>query len=155
MKEVFKNLNGYENLYQISNLGNVKSIKRPTHILLKFRDNGKGYNVSALFLKGVRKNIKTHRLVAFNFIPNPQNKPQINHINGIKSDNRVVNLEWCTQSENSIHSFENGLQKRKLTNKNVEYIRINKNKLTQKQLGLKFNVCQQMISSILNNKRRF
>ena len=54
---------------------------------------------------GKTKEFKAHRLVALMFIPNPYNKPQINHINGRKEDNRVENLEWCTNSENQIHSY--------------------------------------------------
>lgn len=150
--ENFKEVKGYEGLYLVSDLGNVYSVKSKKN--LKFRDNGKGYNVSAIYKKGKRRNVKTHRLVAEHFLNNKDNKPQVNHINGIKSDNRLVNLEWCTQRENTIHSFENGLQKRKLTHKEVEEIRSNKNSLYQYELADKYGVCKQMISMIINNKRR-
>lgn len=60
---------------------------------------------------GVIKNVTQHRILAQNFIPNPENKPQVNHKNGIKSDNRLENLEWATASENTKHSFLNGFQK--------------------------------------------
>ena len=150
--EVWKSIKGYEGLYEISNLGRVKSTRKNKEVFLKFRDNGKGYNVSALYNKGVRANIKVHRLVAIHFIENVFNKPQVNHINGVKSDNRVHNLEWCTNKENVIHSYSLGLQKTKLTKENVDFIRNNTN-MFQKDLALMFGVTQQLISRIKLNKR--
>jgi len=149
--EIWKEIKGYEGLYEISSIGRVKSIK--SKCFLKFRDNGKGYNAAALYNKGIRKDVKVHRLVAIHFIDNKLNKPQVNHINGVKSDNRVDNLEWCSNRENIIHSYSLGLQKSKLTHKDVEFIR-NSTNVFQKDLALKFNVSQQMISSIKLNKRR-
>ena len=150
--EIWKSIKYYEN-YEVSNLGRVKSISNGKDVFLKFRDNGKGYNVSALYNKGVRKDIKVHRLVAINFIENKHNKPQVNHINGIKSDNNSDNLEWCTNKENTIHSYSLGLQKTKLTKEDVNYIR--NDKITfQKDLALMFKVSQQLISKIKRNERR-
>tara|TARA_R110002167_G_scaffold361407_1_gene579712 strand:+ start:1003 stop:1464 length:462 start_codon:yes stop_codon:yes gene_type:complete len=150
--EIWKSIKDYEN-YEVSNLGRVKSIRNGKDVFLKFRDNGKGYNVSALYNKGVRKDIKVHRLVAINFIENKYNKPQVNHINGIKSDNNSDNLEWCTNKENTIHSYSLGLQKTKLTKEDVNYIR--NDKITfQKDLALMFKVSHQLISKIKRNERR-
>tara|TARA_R110000796_G_scaffold246715_1_gene371653 strand:+ start:1046 stop:1510 length:465 start_codon:yes stop_codon:yes gene_type:complete len=151
--EEFRDIKGYEGLYQISNLGRVKSTRKGKEKILKFRDNGKGYNVSVLYNEGVKSNMKVHRLVAIHFIDNPENKPQVNHINGIKSDNRLENLEWMTNKENVIHSYALGLQKTKLTNKHVEFIR-SETGMLQKDLALIFGVSKSMISSIKTNKRR-
>jgi len=68
----------------------------------------KGYLRTAIIINGKASTIKLHRLVAQAFIPNPKNKPQVNHINGIKNDNRVENLEWCTGKENVAHAIKNG-----------------------------------------------
>ena len=95
--EVWKYITGYEGIYKISSCGNVFSYKK--HRLLSTKPMNKGYNSVRLG----NKSFLVHRLVAQTFIPNPENKPQVNHKNGIRSDCRVENLEWCTQSENEIH----------------------------------------------------
>ena len=119
--EQWKPIKGYEGLYEVSNLGRVKSIprngtKKVERILKQYFDRY-GYLYVALS-KTTKKKHKVHRLVTQTFIPNPKNKPQVNHINGDKTDNRVENLEWCTGSENQSHSINNGLRK---TKKVIQY----------------------------------
>jgi hypothetical protein len=110
-KEVWKDIKGFDGLYQVSNLGRIKSLRYGTNILKPFL-TGKGYLTVDLCFKGKRKSVRVHRLVADAFIPNPTNKSQINHINGNKKDNSVKNLEWNTQSENINHAFKIGLNER-------------------------------------------
>lgn len=105
--EIWKDIPGFENLFQVSTIGNVRTLNHrgSNKIVQKKLSNSRGYLVVGLN-KDTSKNISlVHRLVAQAFIPNPDNKPWINHINGIKDDNRLVNLEWCTISENVHHSF--------------------------------------------------
>ena len=100
MLEVWKDISGYENRYQISNLGRVKSLsyggRTGIEKIMKPSVDTKGYN----FVELRNKKIKVHRLVALAFIPNPDNKECVDHINGIRNDNRVDNLRWCTNKEN-------------------------------------------------------
>lgn len=115
MEEIWKTIKGYENYYQISNQGRVKSVTRFVNdnngvVLLKSKIlnpmiNEKGYLRIGLSKNNQRKYKRIHRLVAEAFIPNPDNKPQINHKNGIKTDNRVSNLDWVSISENVKHSY--------------------------------------------------
>ncbi len=102
---------------------------------------------------------RVHRLVAQKYIPNPENKPQVNHINGIKTDNRVSNLEWNTAKENIKHAFKTGLcnndYKRKLTIDEVREIRskYKTGNYTQRGLGKEYGISYQGISRIINNKK--
>lgn len=112
-KEIWKDIPGHEGLYQASNLGEIKSLSRkgsPREFILK-QGNKEGYR-SVVLTKGhqLDKTFAVHRLVSITFIPNPKNKETVNHINGIKSDNRVENLEWNTRSENILHAFRTGLK---------------------------------------------
>ena len=103
--EVWKDIKGYEGLYQVSNLGNVMSLhyrgtKNKKQLLKPAKDKD-GYLSIALYKDGKTKQYRVHRLVASAFIPNPNNYSQVNHINEIKDDNRVENLEWCTAKYNN------------------------------------------------------
>lgn len=120
MKEVWKDIEGYEGLYQISNLGLVKSVSRKIKtklgfkttkdILLKFGKCSFNYIQVSLCKNGVQKTFKVHRLVAIHFIPNEFDKKEVNHIDGDKSNNTIDNLEWATRSENQFHAYKIGLR---------------------------------------------
>lgn len=110
--EVWKPVVGYEELYEVSNMGNVRSVDKTTRDgrfwkgrPIKKNNVGNGYDQTVLSVDGVYRHAYIHRLVANAFIPNPENKPEVNHINGNKKDNRAENLEWVTKSENGLHSF--------------------------------------------------
>jgi len=107
--EIWKDIIWYEWLYQVSNLGNVKSLnyyrKKWVNRILIWGLNNKWYLSLNLYKNKKRQHWAIARLVAQAFIPNLENKPQVNHINWIRDDNRVENLEWVTNSENIIHSF--------------------------------------------------
>lgn len=120
MKELWKDILDYEYKYQISNYGRVKIKENISQRMNmgELRDyvqkskimnptrNGYGYlKVRLTDINGKAKNLYVHRLVALHFIPNPKNEPQVNHINGDKTDNNINNLEWNSRSENISHAF--------------------------------------------------
>lgn len=109
MKETWKDIAGYEGLYQVSNLGNVRRMNGPTRKTLAININRDGYETVHLS-NGNGKRFMVHRLVAQAFISNPGNKPQVNHIDGDKTNNSTKNLEWVTPSENVKHAFSIGLK---------------------------------------------
>ena len=119
--EVWKDIEEFNGVYQISNLGRLKSKERIVNhpkgkCLLKEKylsevKNKKGYIEFQITYDSRHYSRKAHRLVAIAFIPNPENKPQVNHIDGDKTNNSVENLEWCTNSENQIHAIKTGLKR--------------------------------------------
>jgi len=168
MKEIWKDILNYEGYYQISNYGRVKSLKRSYYTggkweerIYKVRLTNNGYEYARLSKNNKRKNYPIHRLVAIHFIVNPKNKPEINHIDGVKNNNYVNNLEWCTSSENKRHAFKIGLNNNKgekhfaskLTQNEVDTIR---QKLSNGVRGIdlsnEYNVAQSAISKIKHYK---
>lgn len=114
--ETWKAIKGYEGLYEISDLGRVKSLPKrhknrfgyvtTKERIMKQTPTRKGYLRVSFGSGKKKKSFLVHRLVGIAFIENTENKEQINHINGIKNDNRIDNLEWCTNTENTRHSFK-------------------------------------------------
>lgn len=166
-KERWKSVVDYEDSYEISTSGNIRSLDRivqcryPTPIKgkqLKPVKNGQGY--LQVTLKG--KIYLVHRLSAFTFLDNSENKPEVNHIDGDKTNNYLSNLEWCTKSENHIHAHKLGLKKSnfkpnygssngnsKLTKEQVEEIKVKFNAgVSRKKLSHKYEVSITTISSI-------
>jgi hypothetical protein len=168
--EVWEPIKNYPN-YQVSNLGRVKSLERKqfnnlTKTISVYKEKNisswitkTGYVQLRLYNNGVKINLSIHRLVATAFISNPENKPCVNHKNGIKNDNKVENLEWCTGSENMKHAYKTRLQLpvcgikhglSKLTQKDV--LEIKKSNLPQSKLSFIYKISQSVISEIKNNK---
>lgn len=114
MEEIWRDIPDYENIYQVSNLGRVKSLERYVDAYIKNQEkclkkekilkgsyDGKGYVMVRLYKDGIIKTKKVHRLVAQAFLENPNGLPQINHKNEIRTDNRLENLEWCDSKYNN------------------------------------------------------
>lgn len=155
--EIWKSITDFNN-YEISNLGNIRRNYLKGY---KYRKpvNQHGYN-TITFSVGIKfKKFQIHRLVAKEFIENIDNKPSVNHINGIKTDNRVENLEWVTNSENEKHSYRclgkitNGIINRKIKLEDIEIIKeLYMSGLSQEKIAKEYNVSQTCICLLINNK---
>lgn len=169
--EIWKDVVGYEGLYEISSFGNIRSVERiikdsigRNRIFksanLKVRKNKYGYMDILLLKDGKQTQFLIHRLVASVFIENKENKPQVNHIDCVKSNNKVDNLEWNTRKENIKHSFDNNLQKinkgedhANTILKNEDVIFIFNSDLKRKELSKMFKVSYQSICDIKWGRR--
>ncbi len=164
--EVWQNIAGFEGLYQISNFGRVKSLSRkgrPKEIFLKQTKDKHGYLMVCLCKNSIPYTKRIHSLVANHLVPNPNDSPVVNHLNGIKTDNKVENLEWVTAAQNQQHSFRMGLQKMGkgsenpnaiLTLEQVKEIRrlYVPTKYSQRRLAKEFNVSRSCIDDIVTNR---
>lgn len=159
MEEVWRDVVGWEELYSISNLGNVWS-KRNSKIL-KLTENRDGYLKAYLCSPHLKKRYFVHRLVASAFIINPKNKETVNHINGNKKDNNILNLEWSSRSENCQHAYDTGLQQKIKINRNrklneiqvLEIRRLYKDTdLSYVQIAKLFSVGKSIIGCICRRK---
>lgn len=169
MEDFWKDIEGFEGLYQISNLGRVKSLSRMkkskhgTMYMIKekfliHRKDKYGYFKLILSNNGKQFNKFSHRLVAESFIPNINNKPCVNHIDGNKQNNSVENLEWCTNKENTQHALKTGLLnpvsgenhfKTNLTALDVKEIKkLIANGASNNKIAKKFNVHRNTITKI-------
>lgn len=183
-RESWKDIKKYEGLYQISNLGRVKSLERFANgkggrkrlvkeRILKTKVHGHGYEAVAISKDGKKTTFSVHRLVAIAFIPNPEFKETVNHIDGVKTNNVLANLEWATHKENSRHAVSTGLKPASNPNKNgrvqgekntsaklndekVLFIRENSRRnggsLSVRELSNMFGVCTAVISAVSSFK---
>ncbi|MEM8674375.1 MAG: NUMOD4 domain-containing protein [Cyanobacteria bacterium P01_G01_bin.67] len=144
--EYWKDIEGFPN-YQVSNHGRVKNNR--TGKILKPYQTKKGYLTVGFWLNGKKKRLSIHRLVAQAFLPNSNNLPEVNHINGCKADNHLCNLEWVSCSANVSHAYQNGLRQAKLSNSDKEKIlQLINQGLTQRTVGKLFNVSHSTIGNI-------
>lgn len=166
-QEIWKTVPGTDGNYEISNSGKIRSWKSNGHSKKKAKSpkiltalDKYGYPKNKISINGKYKDVFVHRLVAKEFIPNPENKLCVNHINGIKTDNRVENLEWCTRKENNQHAYSTGLisndYKREITDQQcLDIIKLSDNGVSQSKIAKKHGLNQSTISRIVNFKRRY
>jgi len=166
--EIWKEIEGYNGRYKVSSLGRVKSLVKKKPIIMKASASGpkgKQYRSVMLTGNGKYKRMKVSRLVATAFKENPENKPCVNHINGIKTDDRACNVEWNTYSENNKHAFDTGLKdptiligddngNARTTSNKVLLIReeYSGGEYTYKQLSLKYDLSESQIGNIVTGE---
>lgn len=178
MEEIWKDIKDYEGVYQVSNLGRIKSLERykENHnkyqkVVEKIKNNRKhtaGYLITDLYKDNKGKTAFIHRLVAEAFIPNPNNKETVNHINGIKTDNRVENLEWATPLEQNIHYYRSDFYNPK-DEKTIRKVILAMNKASSKKVrcietgiiynsvaeaGRNYNISSNLISKVCKGTRK-
>lgn len=160
--EMWKPVMGFEGMYMVSNFGRIKSLPRLGKVgqkvfsrIMKQANSKQKYLSVELSTNFKTKIFLCHRLVGMAFIPNPLNKPCINHINGIKTDNRVENLEWVSHKENNEHAKITNLvplgelhTSSKITNKDALFI--SKSNMSTAQLAKKYNLSKTTVLSIKN-----
>lgn len=160
MKEIWKDITGYEEAYKISNYGNVYS--KHVNRILSPETNNNGYVYIRLWKNNKRKTFVIHRLVGKYFLHNPNNFPELNHIDGNKLNNKVDNLEWCDRSFNIKHSYDNNLRElpkgeingnSKLKEHEViKILKLLNNGSSVKQLSKIYKVSWECINNIKLNK---
>ncbi len=170
-QEEWKDVSGYEGLYQISNKGRVKSLSRavkyPDGSVHIFKEKmlkpglSRGYYLVPLMKNKIPSTVSIHRLIAKVFVSNPENKPQVNHKNGVKTDNRIENLEWVTNKENVQHAVDTGLKisvkgqdvgLSKLTDRIVLSIFNMKEECRLSEIAHLLNIPPQTVSDIIKGK---
>jgi hypothetical protein len=168
MTEQWKNIEGYNGDYQVSDMGRIRTRNNRWGVTDKYRilkqnKQRDGYHLVRLYLNSQQSDCLVSRLVANAFIPNPKNKKEVNHKDGNKSNNSASNLNWSTRSENMKHAFEMGLlnvrrgednNKSKLSEENVIEIRNTyaMGCFTQTEIAIAYNVTCANISEIVNYK---
>ena len=154
MEEIWKPIIGYEGRYEVSNLGRIKSIKILKPVFRKITDNYTSRTIR-LSQNGKTTESSVARVMAKAFIPNPENKSCVNHIDNNPQNNSLNNLEWVTYKENTQHSVDSGRMRNghkcKLQEDEVMFIRNNKS-IPVKILSIKYNVSIQAIYNVLKNK---
>lgn len=159
MEEEWRDIEGYEGYYQVSNLGRVKSLDR----IITYKDNRKflkkgnvmtqtkdkeGYLTIGLSMNGKQKTFKVHRLVAMSFIPNGEKLPQVNHLNSLVYDNKVENLQWCSNKMNCIHKTTKNFTKKIICHETGEIFN------TQREVGEKLPLSERTVGRYLDGTRK-
>ena len=159
MEEIWKDVIGYENKYEVSNLGRVRSCPRNTsglgradYLIMKQSKDRRGYMTIGLTMNGKKSRFRVHRLVASSFIPNPEGKEFVNHIDGVKDNNILSNLEWATASENTRHAVEAGLINSNFDKYKHKFVDDYLNGLGVNMITRKYNVSHDYVSAYLKEQ---